>query len=376
MGLRLVTRFAATNHKLRTFHFQLPPMRAFLLQLCLFLAATSVVMEGFFRLSGLAPEIPAARYEANYALTLSDRAADSTGWYTYGKQAQIRAPWRINAAGWNSAFDYRPDASRPLVAVLGDSYIENLYCAPEAHLDYQMTQYLPDGYRVYGFGRRGVPMSHFVPMTQYVKDEFAPEWIVYVINHRNVAESVASLRRGRYFLQYDQQGDSLFTLPPQPYQPSRLKSLLGQSATFRYFLANFTFRIQWPRLTLSAPDTPARPAAQLPQNQAIQHRVTRRVLQDLMANAGDSRVLFVLHPNRPAVYAGQRPAPESRALGIVRTELDALGLPYLSLNRAFERAYDRDQQPFEFETNEHWNGYANAVAAEAIAAALRQRLTP
>jgi hypothetical protein len=351
-------------------------MRPFLIQFCLFLAATALLMEAFFQVSGLSPDIPYARYDAEYSLTLSDRSADSVGWYTYGKRAEIKAPWRINAAGWNSAFDFHRDPSRPLVAVVGDSYVENLYCAPEAHLDYQMANILPDPYRVYNFGRRGLPMSHFVPMTAYVKDHFEPAWIVYLINHRNLGESVARISRGRYFLQYDQRGDSLYTLPPQPYHSSQLKRILSYSATFRYVSANFALKIKWPKLSLQPLAAPPMPPAQRPENQPLQRIIARRILQDLASQAGDSRVLFVLHPNRPPIYEGTRPAPESRVMAIVRGQLDTLGLPYLSLNPAFVAAYDRDHTPFEFESNEHWTPYANRVAAQAIATHLQSLMEP
>lgn len=341
-------------------------MRAFLLQLTVFLAATFVVMEVFFQVSGLAPEIPYARYVPEYALTVSDRSQDSAGWYTYGKQAQIRAPWRINEAGWNSAFDYRRDDQRPLVAIVGDSYVENLYCPPEEHLDYLLAQRLPANYRAYNFGRRGIPMSHMVPMTRYVRDKFAPEWIVYVLNHRNLGESVARIRRGRYFLQYDKQGDSLYTLPPQPYQSNQLKQWLSRSATFRYFASNFTFRITWPKLSLTYPAPPGLPKARQPAMQLLQQEVARRILIDITEAAGPSRVLFVLHPNRPAIYADKSPVPESRPMAIIKAELEALGLPYLSLNPAFSDAYAQTGNTFEFDTNAHWNGYANEVAADAI----------
>jgi hypothetical protein len=347
-------------------YFQLLLMRAFLVQFAVFLAATFLVMEVFFRFSGLAPEIPFARYLPEYALTVSDRRQDSAGWYTYGKQAQIRAPWRINEAGWNSAFDYRRDTSSPLVAIVGDSYVENLYCPPEEHLDYLLAQRLPAGYRAYNFGRRGIPMSHMVPMTRYVRDQVAPDWIVYLLNHRNLGESVARIRRGRYFLQYDKQGDSIFTLPPQPYQSSPQKQWLSLSATFRYFVSNFTFRIAWPRLSLTPAPPPDLPEAQKPENQALQQEIARQILIDITEAAKPARVLFVLHPNRAAIYEGHSPVPETRPMNLIKKELEALDLPYLSLNPAFSAAYLETGNTFEFENNKHWNGYANEVAANAI----------
>src|SRR6266498_273429 len=51
------------------------------------------------------------------------------GVYTIGRFAEQRARWRINNAGWNSDIDYvsADKRSKPLIAVIGDSYIEAMH---------------------------------------------------------------------------------------------------------------------------------------------------------------------------------------------------------------------------------------------------------
>jgi len=345
-------------------------MKAFLIQFGLFCIALFVAMEVFFRVAVLAPEMPYDRYDAASGMTLSDPGLQKEGTFTYGKKGEIRANWRINEAGWNSAFEFEQQGEKPLVAILGDSYIENLYCEPKDHMDAQVHDLLGGNHRVYGFGRRGIAMSQFPLMTRYIVTQYHPEWLVVVINHRNIGESIPRIRRNKMMNQYEVMGDSVVRIPAEPYKVNSLKRILIKSAFYRYFFTNFAFQIKWPRLTWDQTPVQAMPPNRDPKNNPIKEQVSHVILQDILAEAGDTKVLFVLHPERKDMYEAESLPPQSHHMEVMTRVLEDRNLDYIDLHPVFFSAWQREGKKFEFDNNNHWNAYGNAVAAQGVAEAL------
>jgi len=65
---------------------------------------------------------------------------------------------RVNNAGWINDQSYRPDDQTPLLAVVGDSYVEALM-VPYAQTFYgRLAKKLAGQVRVYSFGASGAPL--------------------------------------------------------------------------------------------------------------------------------------------------------------------------------------------------------------------------
>ncbi|WNJ19762.1 alginate O-acetyltransferase AlgX-related protein [Pontibacter sp. G13] len=340
-------------------------MKKFVIHLGLTLGILLVVAEMFFRWVIPAPEIPAAYFDPTYQIMRNDAEGPRTGQYTNGRLSEIRAPWRLNEHGWNSAFDFVPKAgrSKPLVAVVGDSYVENLYCAPESHLDYLIYEGLEQEMDVFGFGRRGGNFSNFVPMIDYVNQEFQPDVYVFVVNHRNLRESIMELGRKPNFMQVAWENQQWKTIPAKAYQPHPFKEMANSSAIVRYLRMNIPMELAWPHLP---PLFPQEEMAETPKPEVDQTAACLHLIQEMQQRAGNTPILFVLHPNRPSIYDGDVPVVQTEELQIVKESLQSMNLPVVDLNSAFKQAYERDQKLFEFEVNQHWNEYANEVAAGEI----------
>ena len=85
----------------------------------------------------------------------------SEGLFTYGALCSGRYRWRINAQGWNSPYDYTDGAHRtvPMVALIGDSYIEG-YCTDLGdHLEVQLHENSGGAVDFYSFGTWGAMLS-------------------------------------------------------------------------------------------------------------------------------------------------------------------------------------------------------------------------
>ena len=53
-----------------------------------------------------------------------DGSKQSDGLGTAGNLAQRKSKWHINNMGWNCGYDYSTHNNKPIVAVIGNSYIE------------------------------------------------------------------------------------------------------------------------------------------------------------------------------------------------------------------------------------------------------------
>jgi len=66
---------------------------------------------------------------------------------------------RINNYGFINSFDYYPGDSKPMVAVIGDSYIEARQVSNSETIHGRIANAMKDRYRVYSFGSTGTPLS-------------------------------------------------------------------------------------------------------------------------------------------------------------------------------------------------------------------------
>ena len=75
---------------------------------------------------------------------------------------------------------------------------------------------------------------------------------------------------------------------------------------------------------------------------------------------------------RDAIYAGKAPDDYEvgKLNGLVGEVASELDIPFLDLHATFADHYARNQQPFEFAYDWHWNVLANRLVGEAIARVL------
>jgi len=116
-----------------------------------------LVVELFFRFV-----LPASEWPRGIILDSSIRRFDSQsfteGEFTYGRYCQGRFSWSINNGRWNSIYYYQSKLERdiPMIAILGDSYIEGFYSNVDEHIDVYLTEAFEDSIEFYTFAMSGV----------------------------------------------------------------------------------------------------------------------------------------------------------------------------------------------------------------------------
>jgi hypothetical protein len=111
---------------------------------------------------------PVYHFEPNREFT------HSAGW-TF----RHRTPVRVNNVGFVHQRDFDATLRLPLLAVIGDSYVEGLIIEYSATVQGCLQQWVNDQGRVYSFAAFGAPLSQYLVWAEYAAREFAANKAVF-----------------------------------------------------------------------------------------------------------------------------------------------------------------------------------------------------
>lgn len=287
---------------------------------------------------------------------------------------------RVNNEGFISTVDYDPEATSPLLAVIGDSFVEALM-VPYAQTAAGILGESVEGEgRVYSFGASGAALSQYLAYAAYVQRTFKPVGLVITIVGNDFDESLLKYRSypGFHYFVESQGGLELKRIDRSVpwWKDVVVKSTLGRyiimnleagnvlerlnhgiTAIFggkRHFVGNVDATVNSDRL-------------------ADARKAVDAFLRSLpvMSQLDPSQVALVIDATRPDIYQPERArAAEHSFFGQMRTyligEASAKGFEIIDLQNIFTLDYQKRGRLFEHTHDYHWNGTGHAVVAEAI----------
>src|SRR3954454_14013649 len=144
---------------------------------------------------------------------------------------------RVNNAGFVNDQDYVRDGP-PLLAVIGDSFIEAQMVLYAQSLQGRLATALKDKFRVYSFAGSGAPLSQYLIWGGYAAKEYGARAIVINVVGNDFDESLSAYRLGPGFWQYAPDSDGTLQLRLNEHQAGTLISLARHSALARYVIIN------------------------------------------------------------------------------------------------------------------------------------------
>ena len=120
--------------------------------------------------------------------------SDRTFQWSAGWRFTLTNKLRVNNDGFISSIDYDPGARGPLVAVIGDSYVEALMVPYQETGQGRLMEALEDQARVYSFAIRGSPLSQYLAFAEYARDKYRPDAMVFVIVGNDFDESLLAYK--------------------------------------------------------------------------------------------------------------------------------------------------------------------------------------
>ncbi len=296
----------------------------------------------------------------------------------------------VNNAGYVNDQNYDARDPRPLLAVVGDSYVEAAMVPPHDTLQGRLSKALAPAARVYSFAASGAPLSQYLAWAREARKKWKAQALIIVVVGNDFDESLAIYKQGPGFHHYVAGANGALHLQRFDYEPSLLRLAVRKSALARYVLFNLQAHEHLPALAneLMSFVRPARADIFVGNTSASTDADRLRwskaavlaFLHDLSAYAGwpPGSVLFVVdgvrYPsNNPAVAASYFVQMREFFIAAARRA----GYEAIDMDPAFFAHYRATGERFEFPTDGHWNGLAHRLAAEAaLHSALLSRWKP
>src|SRR5437764_206495 len=289
---------------------------------------------------------------------------------------------RVNNAGFVNDQDYLRDGA-PLIAVIGDSFIEAQMVPYAQSLQGRLATALKDKFRVYSFAGSGAPLSQYLIWAGSAVKEYGARAVIINVVGNDFDESLAAYRLGPGFWQYAPDANGALQLRLNPHQAGTVISLARHSALARYFIINLgiqnrLFAVRWLGEMIFGKPANAQPRyAGNTDASADEKRVQGSLaaidafLRDLPERVAlpPNRVLFTLDGFRTAdaASAGRGTYFDLMRRAFVEKAL-AKGYEAIDLDTRFIPRHARTGESFEFYDDNHWNAAGHEVAFEAVMA--------
>lgn len=290
---------------------------------------------------------------------------------------------RTNNYGFVNDQDYSTDDPRPLLAIVGDSYVEAAMVPYPDTLQGRLARIAPTDLRVYSFGASGSPLSQYLAYADYARQLFHPQAYTFVIIGNDFDESMSAYKMAPGF-HYFFPKDNDYELKLVEFRPVHKTILhtaanrlnMGKLALVRYLRTNMPqLEFQISRLLSQNKQTYVGQTASSmsAQRQTLSKRAIDLFLARVEQACGlpRSEITFIVDGIRPEVY---RPSslesvdnsywPQMRSYFMRQAK--NLGYEVVDLNPIFVSDFKKRNQRFEFPTDAHWNGNGHGVAARAM----------
>ena len=315
----------------------------------------------------------------NHASPVIHFEPDRTSTWSRFADFSMRNTVHANNYGFINDQDYAPSATLPLVAVIGDSYVEAAMVPYAQTLQGRLAADLKDRYRVYSFGVSGAPLSQYLAFAEFARETFRPGKMVFVIIANDYDESLLRYKNSPGLHYFRETGDGL-VLERVDYAPSLLRRLVRQSRLCMYLINNLQAQNAIRPLFASKPE---RYVGQTSAD-AGRERVSLskqgvdaffRLLPQY-AGLPPEDIVLAVDALRPELYSGEEDgsARDSYA-AIMRNyflgKARELGYPAIDMTVPFRQDYAEHGQRFEFPRDGHWNGRGHGVAARSVLPLIR-----
>lgn len=282
----------------------------------------------------------------------------------------------VNNEGFVNDQDYAADGPRPLMAVIGDSYIEAAMVPFHETVQGRLASSIGNRGRVYSFAASGAGLSQYLVWAEHARDKYQPDAFLFLNISNDFSESLYRLERSPGFHHFDKAPDGSVIMRRVDYSPAPLRRMLRYSALATYLVTNVKVEALLKFQYLGGDDRRwagniSRDAS--PELVADYEWAVRQFLDSLPKATGlpPNRIMIAIDGIREAVYSpAEKTELELSLWGRMRVHMreqaTQRGFTVIDMQPVFESAFAKDHKRFEFPTDSHWNGYAHGLLADAI----------
>jgi hypothetical protein len=287
--------------------------------------------------------------------------------------------FRTNNAGFVNLQDYDPAARTPLLAIVGDSYIEAAMVPQDETVHARLQREFGEAQRVYSFAASGAGLAQYLSWIRFARDTYRPDRLLVTIIANDFSETLWSRERNAGFHGFRRDPQTGWAMELMPFEPSPMRKLARRSALVRYLVLNLQV-IDFMRNGFFAGAAERRWVGNVAAtfdgaffDEAVW--ATRIFLDAIPEYSGltRDRISFAVDGVRPQVYEGRSLDALAdtfwvRIRDAFMAEARARGHEVIDLHEAFADDYARNARRFEFQIDSHWNGEGHRVLAERVLA--------
>jgi hypothetical protein len=307
---------------------------------------------------------PVLRYAPNREFVYS------RGWDLHGANRG-----HTNNLGWVSEQTYDSTSTSPLLAIVGDSYVEAQMIPYAESVTGRLAQRVGNVGRVYSFAISGAPLSQYLAQANYARQHFRPAGLVVTVVGNDFDESLQRNIPGRGFHAFVPAADGSLVLKNELYAPGGIRSKLRHSALARYLVVNL--HLLELRAVIEALRTPQGAyvgntvAAADPDRLRDSKRVIDTFLRLLPATSGlaPDRIAFLVDAERNAIYHPSERTDRAYYTQMRSYFMDSArqrGFEVVDTQARFASRYAREGERFDFPDDAHWNSIGHDEAARAV----------
>lgn len=299
--------------------------------------------------------------------------------YSHDWNMEMANRRHVNNDGWVNDQDYHAEEQTPLVAIIGDSFVEAAM-VPYAQTFHGLLATSFEGkFRVYSFGASGAPLSQYLVWARYAVSRYNARGLVINVVGNDFDESRIEYKSSPGFWYYAPDSDGQLHLRLVEYRPGVKNALVLRSALLRYLLFNvgvghkFFSLMDWLRSHIRTGEplqryvgfTPADPS---PARIAASTAAVDAFFRELRAvGLPPGCVTFSIDGFR---YPGVGEREAGTYFDIMRRyfreKAEADGYEAIDLDPFFLSRYKETRERFEYPTDGHWNPNGHLVVANAL----------
>lgn len=299
--------------------------------------------------------------------------------WSRGANFSIVTRKHVNNYGFLNDQNYSPEDKDPLLAIIGDSYVEASQVENSSSMHGILSQEAAGKGRIYSFGASGSPLSTYLAYADYAAKEFHVNALVFIIVGNDFDESLTRYKNTPGFHYFSDVSDRL-DLVRIDYQPTLIKRLARRSALVRYMELNV--QMNWQSIMNTFDNDAGETDEEFIGNTRSafdEDRISdsKRVVDSffeelpLQTGLGNDKILFVIDGMRPHLY---NPTTLIKADGsyfdlmrkyFIRVAVNK-GYELIDMQPVFIEKHESEGMQFEFPSDGHWNEAGHNLVAEKI----------
>jgi hypothetical protein len=299
--------------------------------------------------------------------------------WSKGPYFSIVTKKHVNNYGFFNNQDYNPKETSPLLAIVGDSYVEAFQVANKDAMHGILAEKAHGKGRVYSFGASGSQLPTYLAYARYAVEKFHANAIVFIIIGNDFDESLRKYRNYPAFHYFSGNGNKFDIIrndfiPPQPRQPI-------DSALVRYLVCNLEIYSFFDNIKarLRKDDFVGNTFADFNKERVSDSEAAvDKFLNEISQFMDVKNVLFVIDGMRPNLYSKESlKKAQGSYFDLMRKYFlkaaSAQGYETIDMQPFFIKKYNIDGMRFEFPYDGHWNENGHALVAERIQASVTYR---